>query len=82
VVRLLLMSCRVMSRGVGSVLINHLRRLARDAGVPLTAEFVKTGRNRMMYATYKFNGFSEYGARATTSCSKRTPPTCRTTRPT
>ncbi|MEV0407204.1 HAD-IIIC family phosphatase [Actinoallomurus sp. NPDC050550] len=58
-IRLLLMSCRVMSRGVGSVVITFLRRLARDAGARLLAEFVPNGRNRMMYVTYRFNQFTE-----------------------
>ncbi|WP_156755619.1 HAD-IIIC family phosphatase [Actinokineospora pegani] len=58
-IRLLLMSCRVMSRGVGGVLITHLRRLAREAGVRLLAEFLPNGRNRMMLVTYRFAGFSE-----------------------
>lgn len=65
VIRLLLMSCRVMSRGVGGVLINHLRDLAREAGVRLMAEFVPTDRNRMMYVTYKFNHFREVGGTPT-----------------
>ncbi|MFH9347837.1 HAD-IIIC family phosphatase [Kitasatospora sp. NPDC017646] len=56
-VKLLLMSCRVMSRGVGGVIINHLRRSARDAGVRLLAEYLPNGRNRMMLITYKFTGF-------------------------
>ncbi|MEU0283236.1 MULTISPECIES: HAD-IIIC family phosphatase [unclassified Streptomyces] len=58
-VKLLLMSCRVMSRGVGSVLLNHLIRSAHDAGVRLRAEFVPTSRNRTMFVTYKFSGFRE-----------------------
>jgi FkbH-like protein len=58
-IRLLLMSCRVMSRGVGNILINHIRSLAHEAGVALTAEMVTTDRNRMMYMTYKFLGFTE-----------------------
>ena len=58
-VKLLLMSCRVMSRGVGTVLLNHLLRRAKAAGVRLRAEFVSTARNRMMYVTYKFAGFRE-----------------------
>lgn len=57
--KLLLMSCRVMSRGVGSVLLNHLVRSAAAAGVPLRAEFVPTDRNRTMYVTYRFAGFRE-----------------------
>lgn len=63
VLKLLLMSCRVMSRGVGTIMINHIKRLARDAGVRLLAEFVQTGRNRMMYASYKFNRFTEIDRR-------------------
>ncbi|WP_055477895.1 HAD-IIIC family phosphatase [Sphaerimonospora mesophila] len=59
VIKLLLMSCRVMSRGVGTIMINHIKRLARAAGVRLLAEFVQTGRNRAMLVTYRFNRFSE-----------------------
>jgi FkbH-like protein len=59
-IKLLLMSCRVMSRGVGMVFINHIRNLARKAGVTLRAEFLQTDVNRMMYMTYKFSHFKEY----------------------
>lgn len=58
-IRLLLMSCRVMSRGVGTVLINHILTLARDAGARLQAEYRSNGKNRMMLVTYKFGGFKE-----------------------
>lgn len=58
-IKLLLMSCRVMSRGVGSVIINHIRNEARKNGVRLRAEFINTDVNRMMYMTYKFSGFNE-----------------------
>lgn len=57
--KLLLMSCRVMSRGVGTVMLNHIMRLAKEAGVRLQAELVQTDRNRMMMVTYKFAGFNE-----------------------
>lgn len=57
--KLLLMSCRVISRGVGSILITHILRLARAAGVRLQAEFKSTARNRMMLVAYKFAGFRE-----------------------
>ena len=53
------MSCRVMSRGVGSLLLGHIMALARDAGRGLLADFVETGRNRMMQITYAFAGFRE-----------------------
>jgi FkbH-like protein len=58
-VKLLLMSCRVMSRGVGTIVVNHVKRMARDAGARLTAEFLPTDRNRMMLVSLKFNQFSE-----------------------
>lgn len=57
--KLLLMSCRVISRGVGSILISHILRLAQAAGVGLQAEFKSTPRNRMMLIAYKFAGFRE-----------------------
>jgi FkbH-like protein len=56
---MLLMSCRVMSRGVGTVLLGHVMGLAADAGAGLRADFVETGRNRMMQITYAFCGFRE-----------------------
>jgi FkbH-like protein len=56
---MLLMSCRVMSRGVGTILLGHIMGLARDAGAGLVADFVETGRNRMMQITYAFSGFRE-----------------------
>ncbi|MEU7739180.1 HAD-IIIC family phosphatase [Nonomuraea sp. NPDC049158] len=56
---MMLMSCRVMSRGVGMVMLNHVMRLAKEAGVSVRADFVETGRNRMMQVTYAFAGFRE-----------------------
>ncbi len=61
--KLLLMSCRVISRGVGTVLLNHVLGLAKQAGARLQAEFRSTGRNRMMLVSYKFAGFKEAGQR-------------------
>lgn len=58
-VKLLLMSCRVMSRGVGNILLNYICNEAKKAGVRLQAQFVPTDKNRIMYITYKFNGFKE-----------------------
>jgi FkbH-like protein len=60
-IKLLLMSCRVISRGVGAIMINHLLRLALAAGVALHAFFKPTPRNRMMLVSYKFAGFREVG---------------------
>lgn len=57
--RLLLMSCRVQSRGVGSVLMSHIMNECKAAGASLHADFKQTDRNRMMYITYKFSNFVE-----------------------
>jgi len=57
--KLLLMSCRVMSRGVGTILMSYILEQARTVGVDVEAEFVPTDRNRQMYVTYKFSGFRE-----------------------
>ncbi len=59
--KLLLMSCRVMSRGVGTVLLNYISGLAVKANVDLYAEFIPTNRNRVMYITYKFAGYQKDG---------------------
>lgn len=57
--KLLLTSCRVMSRGLGTVLLGHVMREARDAGVSLRARFVRTPQNRIMLITFRFAGFRE-----------------------
>ncbi len=61
--RLLLVSCRVMARGVGPALLRHILREAADAGRPLRAEFIRTDRNRPMYLMFKMEGFREIARR-------------------
>lgn len=56
---LLLMSCRVMSRGVGAAMLNYIINLARKNNTKLYAKFVSSDKNRIMYITYKFAGFAE-----------------------
>lgn len=58
-IKLLLMSCRVMSRGVGSIMLSYLMNLAKEQNVRLRAEFVPNDRNRMMDITYRFASFYE-----------------------
>ncbi len=58
-IKLLLMSCRVISRGVGTILLNYIRHQAKNQSINLYANFIPTEKNRMMHITYKFNGFSE-----------------------
>jgi FkbH-like protein len=56
-IKLLLSSCRVMSRGAGGVLLHQLIALARSHDVTLRAHYVRTGRNRLMLASYRIAGF-------------------------
>jgi FkbH-like protein len=58
-IKLLLMSCRVMPRGVGSIMISHIVESARRAHVRLLSEMKPNDRNRMMYLAYKLAGFRE-----------------------
>lgn len=59
--QLLLMSCRVMSGGVGTVFLNWIAELAKENHVNLIADFIATDKNRMMYVTFKLNGFRSAG---------------------
>ena len=61
--KLLLFSCRVLSAGVGGVLLTYLRNAAKGCGVRLLADFRDTGHNRMMRVTYMVSGFAEHGKR-------------------
>ncbi|MEO3756645.1 hypothetical protein, partial [Streptomyces sp. B6B3] len=58
VLDLLLMSCRVMSRRVGSVLLDHVIRRALDRGLRPHARFVPRDVNRVMLVTLRFAGFA------------------------
>lgn len=57
--KLLLTSCRVMSRGVGSILLSHIMQMAKHENVRLLAEFIPNGRNRLMNITLRLAGFHE-----------------------
>jgi len=57
--KLFLMSCRVISRGVGTVFLSYILFEAKKAGVKFYADFKKTDRNKMMYVSYKFANFKE-----------------------
>jgi FkbH-like protein len=59
-IKLLLMSCRVMTKGIGSAMLVHFINIARERNKQLFAEFLQTDRNRVMYITYKFMGFDDY----------------------
>ena len=57
VLDLFIMSCRVISRGVGTIVMNHIMQKAKDAGVVLQARFIPTDRNKMMLFSYHLAGF-------------------------
>lgn len=56
---MMLMSCRVVSRGVGTVLLNFIMKEAKKNHKTLLANFRDTGRNRMMLVSFRFAGFRE-----------------------
>jgi predicted enzyme involved in methoxymalonyl-ACP biosynthesis len=57
--RLFLTSCRVMSLGIGTVLLSYIMKEAKKSDKKLRADFINTGRNRMMYVTYIFANFKK-----------------------
>lgn len=57
-VKLFLVSCRVLSRGIGPVLLGCLLRHARGAGARLQVQFRDTGRNRPMRVALMMSGFT------------------------
>jgi FkbH-like protein len=59
--KLLTISCRVMTRGVGGIILSYVLQSAKCSKVLLRADFIPSDRNRIMYVTYKFNGFHEVG---------------------
>jgi methoxymalonate biosynthesis protein len=57
--KLLATSCRVVTFGAGTVLLNWLVDQAAQSGVHLAADFRPTDRNRMMEIAYRFAGFAQ-----------------------
>lgn len=56
-IRLLLVSCRVVATGLGTVFLHQIMRWAKQAEARLRADFLPTPVNRMMRVTYSFAGF-------------------------
>ncbi len=61
-IRLLVVSCRVMSRGIGGALISLCVNELRTRGIRVRADFRPTSRNRAMLVAFRFGGFREIGA--------------------
>lgn len=58
--KLFLMSCRVITRGVGNVLLYYVISEAKKQAKKLYCEFNHTSKNRLMYITLKLSGFQEH----------------------
>lgn len=58
-IKLMLVSCRVISRNAGNAFINVIGNLSRKKNKGLQAEFLQNDKNRQMYIAYKFNGYKE-----------------------
>lgn len=57
--KLLLVSCRVISRGIGAVLLNYTMSRAARSDARFEADFRATGKNRMMQIAYRFANLRE-----------------------
>ncbi|CRK57370.1 FkbH like protein [Alloactinosynnema sp. L-07] len=77
VIELLVVSCRVVSRGAGAALVDHLIKAALADGRRPVAEFVRTEANRVMLITLRFAGFAvvhESDGQLTLAVDPRDPP--------
>lgn len=76
VLKLMVVSCRVMSRGVGTALLDHLVRAAVATGRRPVAHFVPTGVNRAMLVALRFAGYhlvEQHGERLVLAVDPRLP---------
>lgn len=58
-IKLLIMSCRVISRGVGKILLTHIMQQAKLCNKRLLADFKNTERNKLMYVSFRFANFKK-----------------------
>jgi FkbH-like protein len=56
-IKLLLVSCRVISRGVGAELLRFVVERAQAAGARLAADFIPNDVNRMTFIAFRLAGF-------------------------
>lgn len=60
-IKIILLSCRVLNRGISAVLMNEIVELEKSRGRTVFAELVRTGRNRHMELAFRFSGFDISG---------------------
>ncbi|MBN2775240.1 MAG: hypothetical protein JXR31_13370, partial [Prolixibacteraceae bacterium] len=58
-IKLLLMSCRVITRGIGSAILAYITSEAKKNHAVLRADFIETDVNRMTNILFRFSGFKE-----------------------
>lgn len=58
-IKLVITSCRVMSRGIGNIILMNILQKANTAKVKVAADFHSTNRNRPMYIAFKLLNFIE-----------------------
>lgn len=68
IINLFILSCRVMNRGIGNVLLNYILNLAKKKRYRVKAMFKPTNRNRIMMITYQFAGFKIFDERDDILC--------------
>ena len=67
ILKLLLVSCRVLSRGIGTILLNQIAARAASESVSLEVEFRETGRNRPMKVALMMAGYQRVADRNDTA---------------
>ncbi len=60
VIKLILVSCRVITYGIGMVFLNLIREIAKNKGKRLFAEYSPNKANSLMNVALRFTGFKEY----------------------
>lgn len=56
-IKLLLMSCRIINRDAGNILLNVILLEARSRNIRVTADFIRNSKNRLMELSFRLSGF-------------------------
>lgn len=65
---LFVVSCRVLTLGIGGVLMSHVLELAKGSKARVQAHYTPTDRNRIMHVALRFQGFKEIGEQGAVVC--------------
>lgn len=64
IIRLFLLSCRILNRGVSGPLLYYISNHYCEKGYNIFAEFKNNGKNRQMLITFLLNGYKEVASEA------------------